>query len=144
MENMTRRPSASLLHIHTAVATLGKEVERIKDDQSLLRSSVVELEEKLDAGFNSLSAQLSSRSATPWTLIISLLGLILAGMTTVGWLAREPLVEGQVNIRGIVTSNEATRVFEDRHFRTRLNELSDKLNFLEGTLDEHRRSNGGH
>lgn len=116
-------------------AALSQQVAGLETDYRDLKLSFINLDKKFDAGFAALAAKFDSRNVTPWATIIAGLGFVLAIMTTVGWMARQPLVDAQVMTRDELLRNADLRRTEDRRISDRQSELQSQIDRIRGAFD---------
>lgn len=115
-------------------AALSQQVDGLESDYRDLKGVVVNLDRKMDAQFAALTTKIDSRNVTPWASIWAALGVLLAGMTTVGWLALQPIQSAVLQNRSDIFAEYQRRRDEDRDIRHRLDETRGQLDYLRGTL----------
>lgn len=112
-------------------AGLSQQVTGLEADYRDLKGVVVNLDRKMDAGFASLNSKIDSRNITPWASIWAALGVLLAGMTTVGWLALQPIQSSSVESRN-----------EIKHLRDRHDETASRVDQMRGMIEMYRLREG--
>lgn len=115
-------------------AALSQQVSALETDQRDLKGVVVNLDRKMDAGFASLNQKIDSRNVTPWASIWAALGVLLAGMTAVGWLALQPIQSATGQLRADLSEEYRLRRDEDHNLRRRIDATRSHLDWTNGWL----------
>ena len=116
-------------------AALSEQVTGLEADYRDLKIGVANLDKKIDTAFASLSLKFDSRSVTPWGTIIAGLAFILTGMTTIGYLARQPIVSQVSSISSELQRNAELRRIEDRRLADHQLKLQSQVDRMQGAFD---------
>lgn len=126
-------------------AALTQQVAGIENDYRDLKLVVVGLDKKIestnaslaskiDASNLNLAAKIDARAATPWGAIWAALGVMLAGLTTVGWLALQPRDDQISQLRHSAWTETTIRRDQDEKLRDRLTALERQSAYASGFL----------
>lgn len=122
--------------VETAVVGLDGKIDRTSGE---LSRDIKEVGARFDAAIASISSKIDARGITPWATIIATLTLVLAGMTTIGWLARQPLEDGIDRNTAELRLNAELRRAEDRRLADQLSLMRHDLDYLRGHYDASKR-----
>lgn len=119
-------------------SALSQQVVGLENDYRDLKLVVVNLDKKIETAFTALSAKIDQRNVTPWASIWTALGVLLAGMTTIGWLALQPINAAIERGRADLWTEINGRNEADRRISDRLNSVKTDLDKIDGMLTMHR------
>lgn len=119
-------------HLESRVTALSAQVTNLDEADREIKKHLAVLTDNVTQGFKELTAKIEARSQTPWTTIIALLALILTGMTTVGWIARQPLADGIVGLAELQRKEADMRTSADLRIDQRITSIQRDLDYLRG------------
>jgi TorA maturation chaperone TorD len=115
-------------------AALSQQVSSLESDYRDIKIAVVNLDKKIDDSFARLSMKIDSRNVTPWASIWTALGVLLAGMTTVGYLALQPMQTSISQLHYGLEKEISKRNDEDHQLLTKLDKTRSDVDQLLGVF----------
>jgi TorA maturation chaperone TorD len=126
-------------------ASLTQQVANIENDYRDLKMVVVSLDKKIDknaenlntkieAAFQTLAAKLDIQATFPWNSLWAALGVLLIGISTVGYLARQPILDDLAELKTQQTNEITARKAEDIRIYDRLDKTQSSVDFLRGYI----------
>ncbi len=112
------------------IDTLRAQVGFLETGHGELRRDMRNLDSKMDAGFDSLSRKLDTKSAPQWQPISIGVTILLAIGAALYYPVREAISENKAQIEAmrIITDDRARRLWEDQ------NKTARELSYLQGQL----------
>lgn len=115
-------------------AALDQKVDGTIADIHRLSGAFVDLDRKMDAGFDIINRKLDDRSRTPWAVVFAGLGVVLTFGSVIGTLAYLPVKADQARLEENVKRDHDENLSRDRRTFDLFYATQRQLDRLEGSL----------
>lgn len=121
-------------HLDTRVAELAAQVKGLGEADRKHEKNLEALAETVATGFRELTKKVDARNITPWAAIIGFATFVLMVVGFVGGLARQPLVDAEMNNHAELRHANDLRREEDIRLRERVDTIKDEVEYLRGRI----------